>query len=140
MTGLQNERKINMQFFNHTSSEQLMMKIDPIRISQVLRNLLDNAIKYSPREKDISVELSIESGYVFVRVRDQGFGIPKDKINEIFDKFTQLKGADSRYKTGAGLGLFIAKRIIEMHDGIIKVESEIDKGSVFTIQLPLYEN
>ena len=135
-----NERKINMQFVNHTDSDQLMMKIDPIRISQVLRNLLDNAIKYSPKGKDISVEISIESGYVFVRVRDQGFGIPKDKINEIFDKFTQLKGADSRYKTGAGLGLFIAKRIIEMHDGIIKVESEIDKGSVFTIQLPLYEN
>jgi PAS domain S-box-containing protein len=135
-----NERRINMQFFNHTDSGQLMMKIDPIRISQVLRNLLDNAIKYSPRGKDISVHLSIDSGYVFIKIRDEGFGIPKDKINEIFDKFTQLKGADSRYKTGAGLGLFIAKRIIEMHDGIIKVESEIDKGSVFTIQLPLYEN
>ena len=136
-----NEKNLNIDFKNLTSVNELILKIDTIRISQVLRNLLDNAIKYSRRNKDITIKIYTQNGFVFIEIMDQGVGIPKNQVNKIFDKFIQLKNVQSRYKGGAGLGLFIAKRIIELHGGIIKAESEKNKGTTFIIQLPLiFEN
>ncbi|MBU0727709.1 PAS domain-containing sensor histidine kinase, partial [Patescibacteria group bacterium] len=131
------EKKLKIKFSNLSKSKNIALKIDVIRISQVLRNLLDNAIKFSKRSKDILVTIKKRNGFAVIEIADQGVGIPKAKIDEIFDKFIQVKNIDTRYKGGAGLGLFISKRIIELHGGIIEATSQKSKGAVFTIQLPL---
>lgn len=135
-----NERNLEIVLKNPSSLENLMLNIDPIRISQVLRNLLDNAIKYTSRDKKIIVEITKDWGFVIIKVIDQGFGIPKKQIEHIFDKFIQLKNADAKYKGGAGLGLFIARRIVQLHDGIIRADSKKNQGTTFTIKLPLSTN
>lgn len=132
-----NEKNLEIKLKNPSFLDKLILEVDPIRLSQVLRNLLDNAIKYTCRDKKITVEVTTDWGFAIIKVTDQGIGIPKKQMENIFDKFTQLKNVDTRYKGGAGLGLFIARRIIQLHGGIIKVDSEKTKGTTFTIQLPL---
>lgn len=132
-----NERNLTIDFVNSGNLEKLVLKVDPIRISQVLRNLLDNAIKYSDRGKKITVEIAKDWGFANIGISDQGVGIPEEKIKYIFNKFAQIRDADTKHIGGAGLGLFIAKRIIELHNGIIKVNSHRNQGTTFTIQLPL---
>ncbi len=131
------EKNINVKVNNLTKSKKLPIKIDTIRLTQVLRNLLDNAIKFSKRGKSITVEIGITSNFVNINVIDEGVGIPKSQIENVFDKFIQVKSTETRFKGGAGLGLFISKRIIELHGGTMKAESAISKGTTFTIQLPI---
>ncbi len=100
--------------------------------------LLDNAIKYSPQGKNVIVTSEKIDGYILIKVKDQGVGISKEDIAHIFDRF--YRSDKSRTKegiSGYGLGLSIAKQIIDEHKGLIKVESEINKGSIFSIQLPV---
>ena len=102
-----------------------------------MRNILDNAIKYSHQGKQIWVELEIRGIGLQISIIDEGIGIAKSQIFEIFDKFKQAKTSQTYSKGGAGLGLFIAKKIIELHGGMIWAESEVRKGTTFRIQLPL---
>jgi PAS domain S-box-containing protein len=132
-----NERKIKITFKGPSNIKNLFLKIDPIRISQVFRNLIDNSIKYSKKDTGISFEISRELGWAVIKISDQGVGIPQDMVDKVFEKFTQLKNPNTGQRGGAGLGLFIVKRIIQLHDGIIKVESNYGQGSVFTILLPM---
>ena len=132
-----NEKGLKVHFLNRLKKERFILKFDSIRIRQVLRNILDNAIKYSPQGKNIWVELEIKGIGLQISITDQGIGVPKSQIFEIFDKFKQAKNTQTRLKGGAGLGLFIAKKIIELHGGMIWAESEIRKGTSFKIQLPL---
>jgi len=132
-----NEKKISINFINKTEMESLILSIDEVRIRQVIRNILDNAIKYSPYGKDINVEIQIRGIGVQISVIDQGMGIRKSEIFDIFDKFKQGSNSLSQYKGGAGLGLFIAKKIMELHNGMIWAESELRKGTTFHMQLPL---
>ena len=132
-----NEKNLEIKLVNPSYLDKLILEVDPIRLTQVLRNLLDNAIKYTCRDKKITVEITTDWGFAVIKVIDQGIGVPKKQMEKIFDKFIQLKNVDTRYKGGAGLGLFIARRIIQLHGGIIKVDSEKTKGTTFTIQLPL---
>ncbi len=112
---------------------QYLTCFDHDRLLQVLSNLIGNAIKFSGRGKIISITCrKVEQGFE-IRVQDQGCGIPADKSEEIFEKFSQLKSDDRR---GLGLGLFISKRIIEAHGGTITVSSEVGIGSIFSIFLP----
>ncbi|MBU1017747.1 PAS domain S-box protein [Patescibacteria group bacterium] len=130
------EERLDIHFKNKLSNP-VVLNIDSVRIQQVLRNVLDNAIKYTMKGKDITVEVSIRGIGVQIAVIDQGVGIPKSQIFEIFDKFKQAKNCLTRYKGGAGLGLFITKKIVELHGGMIWAESEVRKGTTFQIQLPL---
>ncbi len=130
------EKKIKITFSDPNCIKSLVLKLDPIRVSQVLRNLVDNSIKYSKKDKEIIVEVTQDIGWVVIKVIDQGVGIPKDMVEKIFEKFTQLKNPTIGFKGGAGLGLFIAKRIIQLHDGIIRVESKAKQGTIFTVLLP----
>lgn len=132
-----NEKKIKINFSNLSQSKNLELELDSIRISQVLRNLVDNAIKFSKIGKKISIKIKSNKNYAVIQITDQGVGIPKSKLDEIFNKFFQVKNVDSRYKGGAGLGLFISKRIIELHGGTIEVSSQKKKGTMFKISLPL---
>ncbi|MFH0820912.1 MAG: PAS domain-containing sensor histidine kinase [Candidatus Peregrinibacteria bacterium] len=131
------EKRLKVRFRNLTGSHKLLMPLDTVRIHQVMVNLLDNAIKYSTEGKTITIYLKKKASWAEVHVQDQGIGIPQKEIPKIFEKFMQAKNAAVRYKGGAGLGLFIAQRIIELHGGKIEVKSILRKGTTFILHLPL---
>ncbi len=132
-----NERRLELEFENRTGREQLILSIDSIRMSQVLRNILDNSIKFTKRGKRLSIIIRRNANDVSVTIADQGVGIPKAKLEQIFDKFMQVKNTHTKYKGGVGLGLFIAKRIVELHDGKIQASKNSDGGTTVCIHLPL---
>lgn len=109
---------------------------DPDNMMQVLINLIDNAIKYTPRGGRIGVELAERNSHVEIRVRDSGIGIPKEDQKRIFDLFAQSFHRGLWHAGGAGVGLAICKRLVEQHDGRISVESRPGEGSTFTVVLP----
>jgi PAS domain S-box-containing protein len=110
---------------------------DKDRIAQVLLNLLTNAIKYSPDSDSIEVYIENNNSSATVKVKDGGIGIDKKDQLRIFERFYRVEGKKEQTFPGFGIGLFIANEIVHRHDGSISVESEIGKGSVFTISLPL---
>jgi signal transduction histidine kinase len=110
---------------------------DPERITQVLRNLLDNAAKYSPRGGIIVVHGERTDDEVVTSVADQGIGIAPEHLNRLFEKFFRVKSRDTRRTTGSGLGLPIARALIEAHGGRIWAESQLGHGSIFYFALPL---
>jgi signal transduction histidine kinase len=115
-----------------------LMKIsaDPGQIDEVLNNLITNAINYSPDGGEVMVIAANMGEHVEIQVRDQGVGIPQEEIPRIFEKFYRVKNPRTRKVVGTGLGLSIVKGIIEAHHGSIKVDSEMEKGTTFTILLP----
>ena len=108
---------------------------DPERLRQVLMNLLDNAIKYSPEGDEVHVRAYAEDGRVRVDVRDRGPGIAREDQRLIFEKFGRVTTGNTR--PGTGLGLFIARSIAEAHGGTLEVSSAPERGAVFTLELPL---
>jgi signal transduction histidine kinase len=104
---------------------------------QVVDNLLSNAIKYSAEGTDIDLFARIESNQMLTAVIDKGIGIPTDEIPKLFERFHRARNVSSRYYGGLGLGLYIAKAIVEAHSGSIHVASEEGQGATFTIRLPL---
>jgi signal transduction histidine kinase len=118
-------------------ADLMMLKIDKDAISQALLNLLSNAVKYSEERKYILVGIHKNSTSALISVTDHGIGISKEELNKIFDKFYRVTTAKAKVKRGSGLGLTLAKHIIEAHGGSIEVESEVGQGSKFTIRIPL---
>jgi signal transduction histidine kinase len=102
----------------------------------VLRNLLSNAITHTSEGGRITVDLKDESDELHISVADTGAGIPLEDLPYVFDRFYRTDRSRVRATGGAGLGLTIAKRLVEAHGGIIQVESEVGKGSRFTFSLP----
>jgi signal transduction histidine kinase len=112
------------------------IRADPERITLVLQQLLDNAIKFSPNGGVIQLQVEDEADSVVVAVGDQGIGIAQDQLDRIFERFYQIDASASRRFEGTGLGLSIAKRIVEAHGGRIWVESQPGTGSTFYFTLP----
>jgi signal transduction histidine kinase len=106
----------------------------------MLLNLLDNAVKYTPAGGEISIALRSNTGNAQIIVSDTGMGIPAADQPRIFDRFYRVDKARSRAQGGAGLGLSIARWIVEGHGGTITVESSPGQGSVFTVELPLKDS
>jgi len=115
--------------------ENLYVKADSNRLSQVIANLLDNAIKYTPSRGKIDIESSLIDKEVVISVKDTGLGIPEAELNNIWDRL--YRGDKSRNERGIGLGLSLVKAIVEAHNGYVKVSSTPDAGSVFSIYLPV---
>lgn len=109
---------------------------DPDRLRQLFVNLLENAIKYTPNGGQVKIDLDNENGWVRVSVSDTGLGISKEDVPHLFDRFYRADKARTRAAGGTGLGLAIAKTMVEAHGGKITVESEVGKGSRFTVWLP----
>lgn len=109
---------------------------DPHRIEQVLRNLMDNAVKYSPQGGLIVMRGEVQPGQVLVSVADQGGGIAAQDLHRLFDKFFRAQSGLARHVIGAGLGLPIARTIIERHGGRIWAESQVGQGSTFYFTIP----
>ena len=115
------------------------IEIDTDKMTQVIDNILNNAIKYSPDGGKITVNMKTTDDQMILSISDQGLGIPKEDLPKIFDRFYRVDKARSRAQGGTGLGLAIAKEIIKQHKGFIWAKSEYGKGSTFTIVLP-YDN
>ena len=112
------------------------IEIDTDKMTQVIDNILNNAIKYSPDGGKITVSMTTTDDQMILSIKDQGLGIPKQDLPKIFDRFYRVDRARSRAQGGTGLGLAIAKEIIKQHNGFIWAKSEYGKGSTFTIVLP----
>jgi len=119
--------------------ETLEIDADPMALTHALRNLLDNAVKYSPHSRTIWVELTQHKKIVAIRVRDEGLGIPAYEQKQIFHKFVRGTGSKTNSIKGTGVGLSIVEHIVRAHGGVIELESEPGKGSTFTLRLPLAE-
>ncbi len=127
-------KSIDIQF--DTDVEEHIIKCDPSMIEKIMLNLLSNAIKFSGKDKMIYVNLSISDEWVKIYVKDEGIGISKDVRNIIFEKFVQVDKSHTRINEGSGIGLSIVKTMIDAHNGCINVDSQINKGSTFSIFLP----
>lgn len=114
----------------------IWVEVDTDKIQQVLDNIMNNAIKYSPDGGIITCRLLETHNHVIMSITDQGLGIPKDSISHIFDRFYRVDKARSRAQGGTGLGLAISKEVIQLHGGRIWVESREGEGSTFYISLP----
>ena len=112
------------------------IRADQTRLEQVLANLLTNALKYSPQATQVEVSLATENDHVLIKVRDYGLGIPAEERESIFGRFYRADTAWSRAISGMGMGLYIAREIVEKHGGRIYVESTIGEGSTFYVELP----
>jgi len=115
---------------------------DKPAVKQILVNLLNNAVKFTPRNGQVSLELQGDeiSRSANIRVMDSGIGIPEQEWDNLFKPFVQIDGGLSRQHDGTGLGLALVYRLVELHGGSVRVESEIGKGSTFTVSLPWQEN
>lgn len=117
----------------------LTVYADKERLVQVLINLLSNAAKYSAKDSEITVSAGREGNFVRIAVTDRGRGIPSDKLQTVFERFRQVEANDHRRHKGAGLGLAIAKAIVERHQGTMGVESVEGQGSTFWFTIPVNE-
>ncbi|MFN0156600.1 MAG: sensor histidine kinase [Bacteroidota bacterium] len=118
-------------------SEPITIVGDKVRLRQLLLNLVDNAIKYTPEGGAVTLAVERRNGSAILKVRDTGIGIPKEDQERVFDRFYRVDKARSREMGGTGLGLSIAKWIVDLHRGSITVESVVDIGSTFTVELPI---
>jgi signal transduction histidine kinase len=113
---------------------------DGDRLSQVFTNLIDNALKHTPREGEVRIKAESSSGWVAVHVDDTGPGIPAEELSRIFERFYQLdKARSGSGPRGAGLGLAISREIVEAHGGSLKAQSVVGQGSRFTVRLPVVQ-
>lgn len=117
--------------------DPIYVHADPVRLAQVFGNLLNNACKYTEAGGSIWVDIEREGNDVVVRVKDTGVGIPRDQLDRVFELFTQINVPFERTQGGLGIGLTLVKRLVEMHDGSVTVQSEgTGRGSEFTVRLP----
>ncbi len=114
-----------------------LVAVDPDRIEQVLNNLIDNAIKYSPPRTTVTVGVNRREDHAVIRVKDQGVGIPPERVEELFKPFSRARSTGTGGEKGAGLGLSIVKKIVAGHAGDVWVQSLPGEGSVFSLSLPL---
>jgi len=118
------------------SCDKITINADQTLITRMLINLIDNAARYTRSGGTVIIDLSKENGNAIIKVCDTGKGIAKEDIDHIFDRFYQAN--EARNGQGSGLGLSIVKWIVQVHKGEISVKSAPEKGSCFTVKLPLY--
>lgn len=126
-----------LQFSFHVPNDPIWVQADADELRRALLILIDNAAKYTPPSGSVTLAFEARGGFAIASVTDTGIGIAEEDVTHIFDRFWRADKARSREHGGAGLGLSIAKWIVEMHRGSIGVESELEKGSTFWIRVPL---
>lgn len=128
------QKEVTITFKSSISKK--IIGIDDEKYERILLNLLSNAIKFTPSGKHIIVKLRVVKSNIYIEVKDNGIGIPKEKINEIFERFGQVDSSLSRQAEGSGIGLSLVKRFVEALDGNISVNSTEGEGSTFKVILP----
>ncbi len=127
-------KNVELEFI---SMREVNASVDEVKISQIITNLVDNAIKYNRDQGWVTVTLDADHQYFSVEVKDSGLGIPEESIEHIYERFYRVDKSHSREIGGTGLGLAITRSAILMHRGTITVESTVGEGSTFTIKIPL---
>ena len=122
-----------------TEVEEEMIACDPDKIERIILNLLSNAIKYTKENGKIYVNIGKDNNNIYISVTDNGIGIPKKKLDTIFERYAQVDNKLTRRFNGSGIGLSLVKSLVKMHQGDIYVESKINEGSKFTIRLPILQ-
>lgn len=117
--------------------EDMIVYADPVHLKNMISNLLDNAINYSSGSVLIEIDACLENEFSVIRIKDHGIGIAPDNLEQVFDKFYRVPNGNLHNVKGYGLGLFYVKQMIEKHNGTISVESVQNRGSVFTIKIPV---
>ncbi|OCS92433.1 ATP-binding protein [Caryophanon latum] len=130
------EKQVTLRFVSEYTDDYFI-EMDEDRIEQVLTNLIDNALRYTPQDGTVQVSVWRQVGTARIEVRDTGQGIPKEDLPFVFERFYKADKARTRGKGGTGLGLAIAKNIVEAHNGTIKVDSIQNVGTTFTFELPI---
>ncbi|MFC2155499.1 ATP-binding protein [Acidobacteriota bacterium] len=118
------------------ADNKVYVKSNKQKLEEAIQSLLNNAIKFSDKNKSITVRISTAKNNVLIEIKDQGYGIHEEDLERIFEKYERGKNAKEKMVTGTGIGLAAARNIIEKHSGTIRVESKLGKGSIFTIELP----
>lgn len=127
----------DFQFVVHNlSNRAARIRMAKYHLEQLLLILLDNAVKYSQQAKQVTISVKEEERFVTIAVRDYGIGIPRDELEKVFLRFYRVDKARSREKGGVGLGLAIAKEIIDKYDGQITIDSEVGKGTTVELSIP----
>ncbi len=121
------------------SEKSLSVKVDKEAFIEVLVNLIDNGMKYSPQTKRLEVTTGFEGEFAYVAIKDSGMGIAKNQLDKLFEKFYRVPNGDVHDTKGSGLGLSIVKHIVDAHEGTIKIESKIGAGSEFKVLIPLIQ-
>jgi two-component system phosphate regulon sensor histidine kinase PhoR len=134
MRPLAEEKKLRLDV---DGGKPIEIEADPIRVKQIVVNLVDNAIKYTSAEGSISVSISPVGGIAVLEVSDTGIGIPQQALSQVFDRFYRVDKARSRQFGGTGLGLAIVKSICAAYGGTVTVKSADGQGAVFRVELPL---
>ncbi len=138
IASLRNQLDHSVELINEVPEDVEPLYADELRLQQILINLLSNAIKFT-REGTISVRATVIDGAIDISVMDTGIGIPPDKQEDIFKPFNQANASIARSYGGTGLGLYIVRRLVELHDGSLTLQSRPGRGSEFRIRLPLYD-
>lgn len=123
--------------FNLNLTEPVLVDADRFRVSQVLGNLLTNAVKYAPGQKEVDITCSTADGFVQVAVKDRGVGIRAEDQRQVFERFYRVQGESTKGILGFGIGLYVAADIIKRHGGTMEVKSAEGKGSTFSFKMPL---
>lgn len=133
------ERNLRLTF--DSEEKELIMDFDEVKIQKIIYNLISNAIKFNSENGVVVVSMRKvqydNNNFAQIRVKDSGIGISKEEIEHIFDRFYQVDGSSTREREGTGIGLALAKELIELMNGSVTVESELNKGTAFTILLPI---
>lgn len=129
-------RDLRLRFSNETEGRGATIEVDPDMITQAVINLMSNAMRYTPEGGWVVVTVSLDRKGVLISVADTGIGIAKEDLSRIFGRFWRADSSRAREAGGLGVGLAVTKQIIERHHGFISVESELGKGTTFTIHLP----
>lgn len=133
-----NSKNLSLQF--HTTIEQQHMDFDPKCSTQILSNLISNALKFTSSGGNIIVKVSVENDSLLLRVSDTGIGIPTDQLPNIFDRFFQVDNSSTRKGEGTGIGLAHTKLLVELMRGRIIAESELGRGTTFFVHLPIQQS
>jgi signal transduction histidine kinase len=133
-------RDRQIEFNVRLPSERILVETDFEKISWVLMQLLDNAFKFTNTGGQVSLTATVDEGFVKLQVADTGIGIPPDQIEQVFEPFYQLDGSSTRKAGGTGLGLALARRIVEAQGSVIHVYSEVNKGSRFSFLLRIHQD
>jgi signal transduction histidine kinase len=116
------------------AADKALVIADPLRLQQVLTNLVNNAVKFTPAEGKVCVDTRSRDGWVEIRISDNGIGIPAGELDRIFEPFTRVENGGER-REGSGLGLSLSRKLIEAMGGTLDVESSPGQGSTFTLKL-----
>ena len=130
------QRDLRLRFADETQGKAPLLELDPDMITQAVVNLMSNAMRYTPEGGWVVVSVTLDRKHVMISVSDTGIGIAKEDLSRIFGRFWRADASRAREAGGLGVGLAVTKQIIERHHGFISVESELEKGTTFTIHLP----